>query len=85
MPPLVQNSARISGRYPESDRLVCVHTELPPAAVRATQASVGDRVTFTWITFRDCNEGDEESKKRTEEEVRDVEEITGPHLCSMIA
>jgi hypothetical protein len=28
---------------------------------------------------------DEESKKRTEEEIRDVEEITGPHLCSMIA
>ncbi len=33
MPPLVQNAARISGRYPESDMLVCVHRELPPAVV----------------------------------------------------
>jgi hypothetical protein len=51
----------------------------------ATQASVGVRVTFTWITFRDFNEGVEEGKKRTEEEIRDLQEITSPHLCSMIA
>ncbi len=81
----MRNSARISGRYPESDIVVCVHTELPPVAVRATQASVGDRVTFTWITLRDFSEGVEESKKRTEEEGSRVQEITGPHLRSMIA
>jgi hypothetical protein len=51
----------------------------------ATQGSVGDRVTFTWMTFRDFNEGVEESKERTEEEIRDLEEIAGPHLCRMIA
>jgi hypothetical protein len=51
----------------------------------ATQGSVGERVTFTWITFRDCNEGVEEGKKRTEEEVRDVLEITGPHVFCMSA
>src|SRR5712692_7960911 len=28
---------------------------------------------------------DEESKDRTEEEIRHLQEITGPHLCSMIA
>ena len=28
---------------------------------------------------------DEEGEKRTEEEVRDVEKIAGPHLCRMIA
>jgi hypothetical protein len=81
----VRNSARISYRYPESDILVFVQTESLRAAVRATQRSVGDRVTFTWMTFRDFNEGVEESKERTEEEISDLEEIAGPHLCSMIA
>src|SRR5258707_1470038 len=28
---------------------------------------------------------DEEGKERTEEEIRDLQEITGPHLCHMIA
>ena len=51
----------------------------------ATQGSVGERVTFAWMTFRDCNEGVEKRKKRTEEEIRDLEEITGPYLCRMIA
>ncbi len=50
----------------------------------ATQRSVGERVTFTWITFRDAQFDDEESKKRTEEEVSDLQKITGPHPCSMI-
>jgi hypothetical protein len=35
--------------------LAFAHTESPPAAVRATQRSVGDRVTFTCITLRDFN------------------------------
>jgi hypothetical protein len=51
----------------------------------ATQGPVGERVTFTWMTFRDCNEGVEKRKKRTEEEIRDLEEITGPDLWRMIA
>ena len=55
-----------------------------PAEVRATQRSVGERVTFTWITFRDAQFDDEESKKRTEEEVSDLQKITGPHPFSMI-
>ena len=37
------------------------------------------------MTFRDCNEGVEERKKRTEEEGRRLEEITGPHIFCMIA
>jgi hypothetical protein len=28
---------------------------------------------------------EEESKEWTEEEIRDLEEIAGPHLCGMIA
>jgi hypothetical protein len=64
---------------------VCVHTELPPAAVRATQGSVGARVTFTWIRLARFQFDDEERKKRTEKEIRYLQEITGPHLCRMIA
>ena len=44
----------------------------------ATQRSVGERVTFTWMTFRDFSEGVEEGKERTEEKIRDEQEITGP-------
>lgn len=64
----MQNAARICCRYLEADMLVAVHTESPLVAVRAPQGSVGERVTFTWMTFRDCNEGVEKRKKRTEEE-----------------
>lgn len=41
----------------------------------ATQASVGDRVTPTWITFRDFSEGVEESEARTEEEISNVQVV----------
>src|SRR5260370_41184573 len=51
----------------------------------ATQGSVGERVTCTWMTFRDFSEGVEESKERTEEEICHLQEITGPYLCRMIA
>jgi hypothetical protein len=64
---------------------VFVHMELPLAAVRATQASVGERVTLTWMTFRDRNEGVEERKEWTKEEIHHLQKITGPHLCRMIA
>ena len=37
----------------------------------ATQESVGDRVTPTWITFRDAQFDDEERKERSKEEIRD--------------
>ena len=46
------------------------HTAWPPAAVRATQGSVGERVTLTWMIFRDAQLDDEESKERAEEEIR---------------
>src|SRR2546430_14486988 len=51
----------------------------------ATQGSVGARVTFTCMTFRDFNEGDEENEKRTEEEISDLQAhhrpISLPHDC----
>ena len=50
----------------------------------ATQGSVGVRVPFRWIRLPRLQLDDEEGKERTEEKVRDVEEITGPHpphLC----
>jgi hypothetical protein len=34
---------------------VFAHMESLLAAVRATQESVGVRVTFTWMTLRDCS------------------------------
>jgi hypothetical protein len=36
------------------------------------------------MTLRDFSEGVEEGKKRTEEEVCHLQEITSPHLCRMI-
>jgi hypothetical protein len=51
----------------------------------ATQGSVGARVTFTWIRLARFQFDDEEGKKRTEEEVRDLQEIAGPYFCRMIA
>src|SRR5436305_5562079 len=48
----------------------------------ATQGSVGARVTFTCMTFRDFSEGVEKGKQRTEEEIGDLQEITGPHQGS---
>ena len=61
------------------------HMESPPAEVRATQGSVGERVTLRWMTFRDAQFDDEEGKQRTKEEIGDLQEITGPHPCCMIA
>jgi hypothetical protein len=46
---------------------------------------VGERVTCTWMIFRDCSEGVEERKERTEEEIRHWQEITGPDVFCMIA
>ena len=46
---------------------------------------MGERVTFPWMIFRDFSEGVEESKERTEEEIRHLQEITGPYLCRMMA
>jgi len=51
----------------------------------ATQGSVGERVTLTWMIFRDFSEGVEESKERTEEEIRHLQETTGPDVFCMIA
>lgn len=51
----------------------------------ATQASVGDRVTFTWIRLPRLQLDNEEGEKGTKEEISNLQEITGPHLCRMIA
>jgi hypothetical protein len=58
--------------------LAYVQKESLLAAVRATQGSVGERVTFTCMTLRDFSEGVEESKKWTQEEIGHLQEITGP-------
>jgi hypothetical protein len=36
------------------------------------------------MTFRDFSEGVEEGKERTEQEISDLQEITGPHISSVI-
>ncbi len=67
---------------------VFAYTQLPLGAVRPTQGSVGVRVTFTWMTFRDRHEGVEERQEPTNKEIRHLQEITGPHprhLCHMMA
>jgi hypothetical protein len=64
---------------------VFVRRELPLVAVRATQESVGARVTFTWMTLRDRNEGVEERKEWAKEEIRHLQTITGPHFGRMSA
>ncbi len=46
---------------------------------------MGERVTLTWMIFRDFSEGVEESKERTEEEICHLQEITGPDVFCMIA
>ncbi len=70
----------------EAALLVVVQTESPLVAVRATQGSVGARVTCTGMTFRDCNEGVEKRKKRTEEQISDLEAHhrprSLPHECA---
>jgi hypothetical protein len=71
-------------QYPESNSVVFLHTESLLAAVRATQESVGDRVTFMWIRLPRFQVDDEESKKRAEEKVWDVKKIAGPDVFCMI-
>ena len=49
---------------------------------------MGERVTWKWMTLRDFSEGVEEGKQPTKEEIRDLQELTGPHprhLCRMMA
>ena len=59
-----------------------------PAAVRTTQGWVGDRVTFTWITFRDRNlmmkKAKSGRKKRsvTCKKVQAPPPTTLPHECN---
>lgn len=61
------------------------HRESLLAAVRATQESVGVRVTFTWMTLRDFSESVEEGEKWTKEKICHLQEITSPDLRHMIA
>src|SRR6266566_1173920 len=50
----------------------------------ATQASVGDRVTPTWITFRDSNSMMKKANSERKKREVDLQEIAGPNLSSMI-
>src|SRR5260370_22291696 len=50
----------------------------------ATQRSVGDRVTFTCMTFRDAQFDNEEGEKWAKEEIGHLQEIASPDLCRMI-
>jgi len=52
--------------------LALAHTGSLPGAVRATQASVGERVTPTWITFRDAQFDEEEGKEWSKEQIGDL-------------
>ncbi len=49
----------------------------------AVQASVGNRVTPTWITRARVQFDDEENKQRTEEKVSNWQKVAGPDLLSM--
>lgn len=51
----------------------------------ASQASVGKRVTPTWITFRDAQLDEEERKERPKEQISDLEEVARPDLCGVVA
>ena len=53
--PRAQNVARICSHYPGSDMWRICPYGVASRSCCATQGSVGDRVTFTWITFRDCS------------------------------
>jgi hypothetical protein len=88
MPLVVATRAKFWPNFLSLSRIRYVGVCLYGVASRsccATQGSVGERVTLTWMTFRDCNEGVEKRKKRAEEEGSRLEEITGPCLCRMIA
>ena len=83
--PRAQNSIRISCRYPGADILAFTHTESPLAAVRATQESVGERVIFIWITFRDFSSMRKKAKSGQKKRSVTCKRIAGPNLCRMIA
>ena len=46
----------------------------------ATQESVGDRATATWITFRDAQFDDEERKEWSKEEIGYLQKVASPDL-----
>jgi len=65
--------------------LALTHTESPLAAVRATQESVGERVIFIWITFRDFSSMRKKAKSGRKKRSVTCKRIAGPNLCRMIA
>ncbi len=58
--------------------------ESPPAGVRATQASVGARVTFTWMTLRDCSSMMKNANSGRKKRSVTCKRITSPDLCCMV-
>jgi len=79
-----QNTVEFTASLPFSQHSLCPYG-VASRSCCATQGSVGERVTLTWMIFRDFSEGDEESKERTEEEIRHLHEITGPDVFCVIA
>jgi hypothetical protein len=67
-----QCKAQICCRYHESDTSVLAHTAWLLGAVRATQGSVRDRVTPTWITLRDLSSKMKNACERSKEEICDL-------------
>src|SRR3989440_4682363 len=51
----------------------------------ATQASVGERVTPTWIRLACLEFDEEEGKERPKEQVSHLQEVTGPDVRRVIA
>ena len=62
-----------------------VHTESPLAVVGQPKRSVGDRVTFTWMTFRDFSSMMKKAKSGRKKRSVTCKKIAGPYLCRMIA
>src|SRR5258708_40086089 len=51
----------------------------------ATQESVGDRVTFTWMTLRDLSSMMKKAKRGRKKRSVACKRITGPYPCHMVA
>jgi len=63
-------------------RATLAHTGWLPGAVRATQASVGERVTPTWITPLDAQFYDEERLRAVERSDRSLGSASQAQICA---
>ena len=76
---------QICCHYPESNIVVLLHTasHLAVVAQPRNRWEIGSHSDGS--ALRDAQFDDKEGKKRTEEEVSDLQKIAGPNLCRMIA